>query len=83
MGVPRDPRQWEEPNFSSLMSLSVACEPHAPSDPRFLFKKQMSGMLSKNSYPHRSSGMTCLGQRSEMGSEPALESAPSAGSNLI
>lgn len=32
-------RLCEEPKFSSVTSLSVDCEPHAPSDLRLLFKK--------------------------------------------
>lgn len=70
----------EEPKFSSVMSPSVNCDPHVPCDPRFLFKKQMSGMHSRNSYPHRSSRMT---HRSKICSEPMLENVPSGGSDLI
>lgn len=73
----------EEPKFSFVMSPRVNWDSHAPRDLRFLFKKQMSGMHSRNSYPHRNSGMTRLGQRSKICSEPTLESLPSGGSNLI
>lgn len=73
----------EEPKFSFVMSPRVNCDSHAPRDLRFLFKKQMSGMHSRNSYPHRNSGMTRQGQRSKICSEPTLESLPSGGSNLI
>lgn len=70
----------EEPKFSSVMSPSVNYDLHAPRDLRFLFKKQMSGRHSRNSYPHRSSGVT---HRSNTCSEPMLENVPSGGSNLI
>ena len=64
---------------SSLPSLkSGHCDSRAPSHLRFVLKRQMTGMHSKNSYPREN---YLLGP--ETCSEPDLESAPSVGSALI